>query len=90
MFNTLVQRIYSIKCKGAETTELYDFLRNSNATLVNAVARMMGNGKPCTVQFIESPPTKSDPRLDDQIKSELVSYFKEDVQIGYFNPDQKK
>lgn len=117
-----MQRIYSIKCKGVETTEMFSFLSNSNATLgvldsvntpflknglvfhltpdkgiltpkdpkVNAFNMMMGNGTMSEIKFLEPPPTKSNPRLDDQIKSELVSYFMEDMQIGYFNPDQKK
>ena len=122
LIDTLVQRIYSIKCKGAETTELYHFLHNSKATLgmlnssntpfikngllihlssntnvvspkaptLNAFSMMMGRGKQSTVRFLETPPAKIAPRLDEQIKSELVLYFNEDVQIGYFNPDQKK
>ena len=57
---------------------------------VNAFNMMMGNGTMSEIKFLEPPPTKSNPRLDDQIKSELVSYFTEDMQIGYFNPDQKK
>jgi hypothetical protein len=56
---------------------------------VNAFNMMMGNGTMSEIKFLEPPPTKSNPRLDDQIKSELVSYFMENMQIGYFNPDQK-
>eukprot|EP00956_Cyclotella_meneghiniana_P025642 scaffold53876_cov80-Cyclotella_meneghiniana.AAC.5 len=117
-----MQRISSIKCKGVETTEMFSFLGNSNATLgvldsvntpflknglvfhltsdkgiitpkapkVNPFNMMMGNGEKSALKFLEPPPTKSDPRLDDQIKSELVSYFTEAMKIGYFNPDQKK
>ena len=50
---------------------------------------MMGTGNPEVASFIVPPPFDQDARLDTQIKTKLLEHLRDNIKLGYHNPDQK-
>jgi hypothetical protein len=61
-----------------------------NKPVVNPFAIMMGNGNPQESKFIDPPPLQPDTRLDVQLQIKLIEYFQNVIELGFYNPQQKK